>query len=142
MSTYAGLASSTGGDTAVEFAADEVSSSYATRLIDRGLLEEIRRIERAGGGDMLAGFVCRLEGNLADFAEVFSDHVAHGDARGALRAAHSLKGMCHQLGARALGELFADIERSVKAGDYADARRKFDGGNDLIARSLDALKRG
>lgn len=142
MSTYAGFASITGGDTAVEFATDQVSSSYSARLIDRGLLEEIRRIERGGGGDMLAGFVRRLEGNLADFAQVFSDYIARGDARGALRTAHSLKGMCHQLGARALGELFGEIERSVKAGDYAGARRRFDGGNDLIARSLDALKRG
>jgi HPt (histidine-containing phosphotransfer) domain-containing protein len=142
MSTYAGFASSIGGDTAVEFATDQVSSYHSTLLIDRGLLEEIRRIERGGGGDMLAGFVRRLEGNLADFAELFSGCIARGDARGALRAAHSLKGMCHQLGARALGELFAEIERSVKAGDYADARRKFDGGDDLIARSLDALKRG
>jgi hypothetical protein len=51
-----------------------------------------------------------------------------------------LKGTCHQLGAQALGDLFADIERSTKAGDYAEAKRKFDGGASLIAQSLEALK--
>jgi hypothetical protein len=40
-----------------------------------------------------------------------------------------------------LGELFADIERSAKAGDYGEAQRTFDAGADLIANSLDALKR-
>jgi HPt (histidine-containing phosphotransfer) domain-containing protein len=58
----------------------------------------------------------------------------------ATRAAHSLQGACRQLGAQALGDLFADIERSAKAGDYAEAKRKFEGGASLIAQSLEALK--
>jgi HPt (histidine-containing phosphotransfer) domain-containing protein len=59
---------------------------------------------------------------------------------GAARAAHTLKGSCSQLGARALGELFADIERWAKAGDYAEAQRTFDGSAALIADSLEALR--
>ena len=113
----------------------------ATLLLDRGLIEEIRRIERATGRDNLfSGFVRELEGNLAGFGAAFSDCVARGDAAGAVRAAHTLKGICHQLGAQALGDLFGDIERSAKAGDYAEARRKFDGGASLIAQSFEALK--
>jgi len=113
----------------------------ATVLIDRGLIDEIRSIERATGrDDVLSGFVRELEGNLAGFGAAFSDCIARGDATGAVRAAHTLKGVCHQLGAQALGELFSDIERSAKAGDYAEAKRRFDGSAGLIAQSLEALK--
>src|SRR5712691_10532221 len=113
----------------------------APLLLDRGLIDEIRRIERATGRDNLfSGFVRELESNLADFGAAFSDYIARGDATGPVRAAHTLKGICHQLGAQALGDLFADIERSAKAGDYAEAKRKFDGSADLIAQSLEALK--
>jgi HPt (histidine-containing phosphotransfer) domain-containing protein len=113
----------------------------ATLLVDRELIAQIRRIEQATGrDDVLAGFVRTLEGKLAGFGAAFSDYVARGDTTGATRAAHTLKGTCHQLGAQALGELFDEIERSAKAGDYAEARRKFDSGADLIAQSLEALK--
>jgi HPt (histidine-containing phosphotransfer) domain-containing protein len=113
----------------------------AILLLDRGLIDEIRRIERATGrDDLLSGFVRQLEGDLAGFGAAFSDYIGRGDATRAVRAAHTLKGVCDQLGARALGDLFADIERSAKAGDYAEATRKFDGGASLIAQSLEALK--
>lgn len=113
----------------------------ATPLLDRALIAEIRRIEQATGrNDVLSGFVGKLEGHLAGFGAAFSDHIARGDMAGAVRAAHTLKGTCLQLGAQALGELFAEIERTAKGGDYAEAKRKFDGGADLIAQSLDALR--
>jgi len=114
---------------------------HGTRLLDRKCIDEIRHIERAAGrNDVFSGFVRTLEGNVAAFAAAFSDYIARGDATGAARAAHALKGACHQLGAQALGDLFGDIERSAKAGDYAEARRKFDGGATLIAQSIEALK--
>jgi HPt (histidine-containing phosphotransfer) domain-containing protein len=114
----------------------------ATPLLDRMCIEEIRRIEQATGrDDVFSGFVRTLEGHLAGFGTAFSGYIARGDTRGAERAAHTLKGTCHQLGARALGDLFAEIESFAKAGDYAEAKRRFEGGASLIAQSLDALKR-
>jgi HPt (histidine-containing phosphotransfer) domain-containing protein len=113
----------------------------ATVLLDRERIDEIRRIEHSiGRDDVLSGFVRTLESNLAGFGAAFSDCIARGDTAGAERAAHTLRGACHQLGAQALGNLFADIERSAKAGDYAEAKRSFDGGASLIAQSLEALK--
>src|SRR3979490_1484677 len=113
----------------------------ATLLLDPGLIDEIRRIERAPELDhVLSGSVLELEANLAGFGAALSDYIDRGDAVGPVRAAHTLKGVCHQLGAPALGDLFADIERSAKAGDYAEAKRKFDGSAGLIAQSLEALK--
>jgi HPt (histidine-containing phosphotransfer) domain-containing protein len=112
-----------------------------TLLLNRERIDEIRYVEHATGrDDMLSGIVRTLEGNLAGFGAAFSDCIAAGDATGAERAAHTLKGTCHQLGAQALGDLFGDIERSAKAGDYAEAKRRFDGGASLIAQSLEALK--
>jgi len=116
--------------------------SERTPLLDPELIDEIRRVERATGrNDVFSGFVRKLEGFLAGFPADFSACVARGDAAAAVRAAHTLKGTCRQLGAPALGDLFADIERSAKAGDYVEAKRKFDGAADLIAQSLEALKR-
>lgn len=118
-----------------------MASEEGAPLLDRQLIEEIRRIERATGrNDVLSGFVRKLEGNLAGFGASFSDYVDRGDTTGAIRAAHTLKGTCKQLGALALGELFAEIEHSAKAGDYAEAKRKFERGASLIADSLEALK--
>jgi HPt (histidine-containing phosphotransfer) domain-containing protein len=111
-------------------------------VLDRNRIDEIRHIERAvGRNDVFSGFVVTLERNLAGFGAAFSDHLARGDTTGAARAAHTLKGACHQLGAQELGDMFAEVERSTKAGDYAEARRKFEGAADLIAQSLEALKK-
>jgi HPt (histidine-containing phosphotransfer) domain-containing protein len=114
---------------------------HATQLIDRERIDEIRKIEQATGrDDVLSGFVRTLERTLGGFGAAFSDHLARGDTAAARGAAHTLKGTCHQLGAQALGDLFADIERRVKAGEFAEAKRKFDGSARLIAQSLEALR--
>jgi HPt (histidine-containing phosphotransfer) domain-containing protein len=111
------------------------------QLLDRERTDEIRKIERATGRtDVLSGLVQILERNLAGFGAAFADLVTKGDAAGAKRAAHTLKGTCHQLGAKALGDLFAEIERNAAAGDYAEAKRKFEGGASLVAQSIEALK--
>lgn len=110
-------------------------------LVDRQLIDEIRKIEHATGrNDVLSGFVRKLEDNIGGFGDAFAGYVARGDKTGAVRAAHTLKGTCLQLGAQALGDLFSDIESSAKAGDYAEAKRKFEAAGGLIAESLEALK--
>lgn len=110
-------------------------------VLDQDLIGEIRLIEHATGrNDVLAGFVRKLEASLAGFRAAFSEQVARGDGGSAEFAAHTLKGACRQLGALALGDLFADIERCVKSGDYAEAQRRFDDGAVLITQSLEALK--
>lgn len=111
-------------------------------LLDPELIAEIRHVEQVTGqSNLFSGFVRRLEGSLAEFGPTFSDCIARGDTSGAARAAHTLGGACRQLGARELGDLFAAIEISARAGDYAEAQRRFDGGAQLIAQSLEALKR-
>jgi HPt (histidine-containing phosphotransfer) domain-containing protein len=116
--------------------------SATTVILDQGLVAEIRRIEQASGRDgIFATCVRKLEQNLGEFRDAIATCVARGDTLGAVRAAHTLKGSCRQLGAQALGDLFASIERCVKEGDYAQAQRTFDGNAALVSDSLDALKR-
>ena len=111
-------------------------------LIDPQLIEEIRQVERATGrSDLLSGFVAKLEESLTAFPAAFAESVARGDEKGAVRAAHTLKGTCRQLGALALGDLFGEIESAAKGGDFTGAQRRFDEGAEIIARSLEALKR-
>jgi len=112
-----------------------------TLLLDRDLIAEIKRVGHATGRhDLHAVFVGKLEESLAQFPLMFSSFLARGDAAAAVRTAHTLKGSCRQIGAHALGDLFADIERSAKAGDYDAAKRMFENARDLVAQSLEALK--
>lgn len=112
-----------------------------TSLIDQEPIEEIRGIERATGRtDVFSGFVRKLEGMLDAFGPTFAECVARGDGASAVRAAHTLKGTSRQLGAKALGDLFAEIEAAAKAADYDGAKRKFDEGAALIAQSIEALR--
>jgi HPt (histidine-containing phosphotransfer) domain-containing protein len=118
-----------------------MEQGMACLQLDRELIAQIRLIENATGQyGMLSEFIRRLEGNLAAFGAALPDYIARGDRAGAALAAHTLKGICLQLGARELGDLFADIERSVQTDEYAQAKRTFDGGAELIAQSLEALK--
>jgi len=111
-------------------------------LLDRELIDQIRKIEQATGrNDVLSGFVTKLEGSLRGFSASFSEHLARGDNAGAVRAAHTLKGTCRQLGAMGLGDLFAEIETVAKAGDFAEAKRKFEAGAALVTQSIEALKK-
>jgi HPt (histidine-containing phosphotransfer) domain-containing protein len=117
-------------------------SVTSTVVLDQSLVAEIRRIEQASGREgIFATCVRKLESNLAEFRVTYTTCVARGDTLGAMRAAHTLKGSCRQLGAQALGDLFAEMERYMKEGNYAQAERAFDGGAGLVADSLDALKR-
>ena len=111
-------------------------------LVDPELVAEIRRIEKATGRtDVFSGFVNKLEGNVGTFPREFSACLQRGDNAGAVRVAHTLKGTCRQLGAMAMGELFAEIERNGKAGDFDQAKRIFEAGAGLIAQSFEALRR-
>ena len=110
-------------------------------LLDHTCIAEIRQLERKiGRTDLLGEFIRNLEHNLEGFRGAYRDCLERGDAKGATRAAHTLKGSCLQLGAQALGGLFEEIERCSKAGDHAGALRTLDHAADLISESLAALK--
>jgi HPt (histidine-containing phosphotransfer) domain-containing protein len=57
-----------------------------------------------------------------------------GDAAGAVLPAHGMKSSSAQLGATALAELCADLERSARAGDLARAAALLDAAGAELAR--------
>ncbi len=56
------------------------------------------------------------------------------------RAAHSLKGACLSMGAQALGERFAEIERHAKDAKFSEISALSASSRDLGANSIHALR--
>src|SRR3989442_12959277 len=83
-------------------------------LLDRGVLGELR--EDLGDAALLrqviAAFLERVPSMLAELR----DAAARGDTPAVLAVAHTMKGTSATLGARALSERCAEIERLARAG--------------------------
>jgi len=61
-------------------------SATPGQLIDRELIDQIRKIEQATGRkDVLSGFVTKLENTLGGFGTAFTEQVARGDNAGAVQ---------------------------------------------------------
>lgn len=115
------------------------SGADATPLLDRDRFEEIRMLTDEAGPDVFNGLVRGLEKDLNAFDAGLDGWMAKHDANGMSRAAHSLKGSSHSLGAQALGELFAEIEKVAKSGDIAEAHRIYAARRNTGADSISAL---
>ncbi len=87
-------------------------------LLDRGVLDELR--EDLGDAALLrqviAAFLERAPSTLAELR----DAAARGDTPAVLAAAHAMKGTSATLGARALSERCAELERLARAGSVPD----------------------
>jgi signal transduction histidine kinase/DNA-binding response OmpR family regulator/HPt (histidine-containing phosphotransfer) domain-containing protein len=87
--------------------------------LDRGVLEQLR--EDIGGGeglrDVILTFLAQTPSTLATLRE----EAGRGDAAGMGRAAHMLKGTSATLGALALADHCAEMERLGRSGDVSDA---------------------
>ncbi|HTE14097.1 MAG TPA: Hpt domain-containing protein, partial [Burkholderiales bacterium] len=125
---------------AIEQAPPPVASAPVTsQLLDRERYEEIRMLTNEAGPNVFSGLVSRLEKDLNAFDAALVGWMAQQDATGFARAAHSLKGSSLSLGAQALGNLFADVEKLAKAGNLEDAGRKYSQGKDIGVASIAAL---
>ncbi len=87
-------------------------------LLDRGVLDELR--EDLGDAALLrqviAAFLERAPSTLAKLR----DAATRGDTPAVLAAAHAMKGTSATLGARALSERCAELERLARAGSAPD----------------------
>lgn len=108
-------------------------------LLDRERFEEIKMLTDEAGPDVFSGLVRGLEKDLAAFDAGVEGWMDKQDAHSMSRAAHSLKGSSHSLGAQALGNLFADIERVAKTGDIGAAHRIYSAGKTTGNDSIVAL---
>jgi len=110
----------------------------AGELMDAGVAAELTRMEVAGKGD----FVRRVKSLYLDHApqalEAIAQAAASGDLAAVATAAHALKSMSLNIGARAIADLSADLEakaRGLRAvnDDHLGALRG------RMAQTLDAL---
>jgi len=119
-----------------EAAADEPGS---VELLDRQRFEEVKSLTREAGPDVLSGMVQNLQRDLEAFDAALAARLAQQDATGVARAAHSLKGSSHSLGAQALGNLFAELERLAKSGQLEAVAYHYQRGKPICADTLGAL---
>ncbi|HTD89224.1 MAG TPA: response regulator, partial [Burkholderiales bacterium] len=118
-----------------------VPAPTASQLLDHERFEEIRQLTDEVGPDVFSGLVRGLEKDLNAFDAGLAGWTMQQDATGLARAAHSLKGSSHSLGAQALGNLFADIEKLAKVGNLDEAGRKYAEGRQIGVDSIVALGR-
>jgi HPt (histidine-containing phosphotransfer) domain-containing protein len=109
------------------------------QLLDRERYEEIKMLTDEAGPEVFSALVRSLEKDLNVFDAGLNGWMAQRDAQGVARAAHSLKGSSHSLGAQALGNLFAEIETLAKAGHLDEAGRAYAAGRAIGIDSIAAL---
>ena len=109
-------------------------------LLDRERFEAIRQLTDEAGPDVFIGLVQNLEKDLDAFDTALSGWMSQRDAVGVARAAHSLKGASHSLGAQALGDLFAELEQLAKMGQLDEAAHQYAENKQIGSKSILALK--
>ncbi len=117
-----------------------VPAQGASLLLDRERFEEIRQLTNEAGPDIFIGMVRNLEKDLDSFDAGLSGWMSQRDAKAVARAAHSLKGASHSLGAQALGDLFAELEQLSKAGQLDEAAHQYAENKKIGDDSILALK--
>jgi HPt (histidine-containing phosphotransfer) domain-containing protein len=81
--------------------------------IDHALLDELGEMLGPRLADIIATFVDNLDGQLADLRHALDT----GDVPAIRAAAHRLKGSAGSIGALALGDAAASVERAAALGD-------------------------
>ncbi len=114
-------------------------ASSASILLDQERLDEILSLVRDSDADLFDGMIGSLQGDIAGFRNMIESG-ATGDASAVVRAAHSAKGASYGLGAKALGDLYAEFERQAKSGDYEVIKQRLGASQALVERSIEALK--
>ncbi len=109
--------------------------------LDRETLDRLRRLggeaEPALVADLVRSFLAQLPGLL----DAVRQALASGDARGAERAAHRLKGMSGALGALSLSAAAAALEDVARGGTLAAAPERLARLEEEAARAGEALRR-
>ncbi len=115
-------------------------ASSASILLDQQRVNEIVKLMKGSGDDLFASMVNSLEADLAGFCELVNSGATAADEMAVVRSAHSLKGASRGLGAQALGDFYAELERLAKSGDIGQIRRRLADNQTLAEHSLNALR--
>jgi signal transduction histidine kinase/DNA-binding response OmpR family regulator len=97
-----------------------VTTTAPAGALDRTVLDQLR--EDLGDGDTVRDLITTFLDKTPAVLATLQQAAARGDVTGVRQAAHMLKGTSAMLGAQALSERCAAIERDAKAGDVAGAK--------------------
>jgi signal transduction histidine kinase/DNA-binding response OmpR family regulator len=108
------------------------------QALDRSVLDRLRNDIGGGEGlrDVILTFLAQTPSTLATLRE----EAGHGDAAGIRRTAHMLKGTSATLGAFALADHCAEMERLGRSGDVSDAASRADVA-EVLYRALEVALR-
>ncbi len=116
------------------------AAAAASMLLDEERAIEIRDLISGSSATSYKRFIDNLARDLMQFDALPAPDTP-ASAASTVRAAHSLKGGSHSVGAQALGDLFDELEQLGKAGDFTKLASRHEESRTLIAQSLEALRR-
>jgi signal transduction histidine kinase/CheY-like chemotaxis protein len=99
----------------------------------RTIVELMQGTDEGGMGDMIDS----MHNELAKFASMVESRDA---AESVARGAHGIKGAAQNLGASALGDLYAEFEKLAKQGDLAGIQHRLEQSKLLALQSVQALQ--
>jgi two-component system sensor histidine kinase BarA len=119
--------------------ASTVKVSGEDSLVDRDAIEQLRQMQSRGKGD----FVHKVLGLYRQHAPKTISHMreaaAAGQAEACAHAAHALKSMSYNIGAKRVAELAAAVETSGKLHGHCPTRTAIEELAALVDRSLGAI---
>jgi two-component system, NarL family, sensor histidine kinase BarA len=135
-------ASATGGASAPGLHADHAPTAAVSgedSLVDADVVDQLRQMQSRGKGD----FVRKVLGLYRQHAPTAIAHMreatALGQAEACSQAAHALKSMSYNIGARRVAELSAGVETAGKLHGKCPSRAAIEELAELVDRSLDVI---
>jgi CheY-like chemotaxis protein len=95
-------------------ATEAATADESDQLLDAGVLHDLEEIAGSTGGDFLQRIFNLFIENAPRIHAELVRAVAEGDREASARAAHALKSMCHNIGARKLAVAAEAIERHAR----------------------------
>ena len=115
-------------------------SAVVTPLVDHERVLEMIDLICEGEPAAFGSWVGYLEADLAKFAALMSDAGSTDRNLNILNTAHALKGTCLNLGAPALGALFAELEKHAKEGQWDALLLRYQESRALEIQSTNSLR--
>jgi CheY-like chemotaxis protein len=100
---------------------DDGRQEQSTPALDPTVLAELRQLQGEGEPDIVQELAAAFQFETPPLLEVLRQAVAEGQPEQLKRAAHNLKGSSHNLGARTMAALSAELERLGKHGTIEGA---------------------
>jgi PAS domain S-box-containing protein len=106
---------------AAEAACQEEAATERGEPLDTSVLESLRALQAEGESDLLLRLIDLFFHHAPLRLKALGEALAQGNAQALVQAAHSLKGICGNLGAREMAALCDELEKQGRAGALSRA---------------------